>query len=63
MLGRLLAEKKGLSIGYSNGLTNGTITSEIGENWRASFETIDWINPNAQNLVADGKLALQCHRL
>jgi len=59
MLGRLLAEKKGVSNGHSNGMTNGTVANEIGDNWRASFETIDWINPNAQNLVADGKLALQ----
>lgn len=60
MLGRLLAEKKDLAKGHSNGLTNGTSSTGIGENWRASFETIDWVNPNAQNLVADGKIALQC---
>ncbi|KAH9209147.1 hypothetical protein DL95DRAFT_31675 [Leptodontidium sp. 2 PMI_412] len=54
MLGRLLAEKKDLAKGHSNGLTtNGTSSTGIGENWRASFETIDWVNPNAQNLVAD----------
>lgn len=54
MLGRMLVQKQALTNGLSSGLTNGTsaITSE---SWRSSFETIDWVNPNAQNLVADGE--------
>ncbi|KAE8447218.1 hypothetical protein EG329_011049 [Mollisiaceae sp. DMI_Dod_QoI] len=52
MLGRMLVQKQVLTNGLSNGLTNG-ISATKSENWRSSFETIDWLNPNTQNLVAD----------
>lgn len=60
MLGRMLIQKQALTNGLSNGLTNGTsaITSK---SWRSSFETIDWVNPNAQNLVADGESSCKAH--
>jgi len=48
MLGRLLIQKQ---------LTNGAIndTNALAKDWKASFETIDWVNPNTRNLVEDGE--------
>ena len=48
MLGRLLTQKQ---------LTNGHVsdTTASSKDWRASFETIDWVNPNTRNLVEDGE--------
>lgn len=57
MLGRILLQKSNLTNGYTNGLTNGhPIVSS--KNWRSYFETIDWVNPNEKNLVADGESIL-----
>lgn len=48
MLGRMLLQKSQL---------NGNASAQIKSlDWRADFETIDWINPNSKNLVADGEL-------
>jgi carbamoyl-phosphate synthase/aspartate carbamoyltransferase len=58
MLGRMLLQKSNLSNGYANGLPNGTTAVASPEDWRSGFETIDWVNPNAQNLVADGESLL-----
>lgn len=58
MLGRMLVQKSSLSNGHTNGLPNGTTTVPSPENWRSTFETIDWVNPNTQNLVADGESLL-----
>jgi carbamoyl-phosphate synthase/aspartate carbamoyltransferase len=58
MLGRMLLQKSNLSNGYTNGLPNGTTAITSSENWRSAFETIDWVNPNTQNLVADGESLL-----
>ncbi|KFZ25371.1 hypothetical protein V502_00156 [Pseudogymnoascus sp. VKM F-4520 (FW-2644)] len=44
MLGRMLLQKQGL--------TNGNAT-RLSEDWRSGFETVEWSNPNATNLVAD----------
>ena len=55
MLGRMLLQKSNLLNGYTNGLTNGTMAITSSENWRSAFETIEWVNPNTQNLVADGE--------
>jgi carbamoyl-phosphate synthase/aspartate carbamoyltransferase len=49
MLGRMLLQKN-LINGHANG-TNGIAPKD----WRSSFESIDWVNPNAKNLVADGQ--------
>jgi len=46
MLGRMLLQKKGL--------TNG-VSSRLSEDWRSGFEVVEWSNPNATNLVADGE--------
>ena len=57
MLGRMLVQKDLLQNGHSNGLTNGISAIVPSKDWRSSFETIDWVNPNTQNLVADGESA------
>lgn len=46
MLGRMLLQKKGL--------TNG-VSSRLSEDWHSGFEVVEWSNPNATNLVADGE--------
>jgi len=48
MLGRLLIQKQ-LTNGHANGIT------DLSKDWKASFETIDWVNPNTRNLVEDGE--------
>ena len=58
MLGRMLLQKETRSNGYVNGLTNGTLDLTSLKNWKSSFETIDWVNPNTKNLVADGESVL-----
>jgi carbamoyl-phosphate synthase/aspartate carbamoyltransferase len=58
MLGRMLVQKSNLSNGHTNGLPNGTNAIASSKDWRSAFETIDWVNPNAQNLVADGESPL-----
>jgi carbamoyl-phosphate synthase/aspartate carbamoyltransferase len=50
MLGRLMQQKQILSNGDAHNLS---ILS--GESWRDHFETIEWLNPNTKNLVADGE--------
>lgn len=57
MLGKLLVEKENLTNGSSNGLTNGNGngTTTISEDRTSTFESIDWVDPNAKNLVADGR--------
>jgi carbamoyl-phosphate synthase / aspartate carbamoyltransferase len=58
MLGRMMVQKSSLYNGYTNGLPNGTNAATSSENWRSGFESIDWVNPNTQNLVADGESTL-----
>lgn len=50
MLGRMLQQKKDLA----NGHAEGELPGMTGD-WRSSFETIDWVNPNEKNLVAEGE--------
>jgi carbamoyl-phosphate synthase/aspartate carbamoyltransferase len=52
MLGRMLIQEEGLTNGHG---LNGTTPTTHPKNWRSSFESIDWVDPNAQNLVADGR--------
>jgi len=59
MLGRMLLQKAPLLNGNANGLTNGNSALMSAKDWRAGFEDIAWVNPNEQNLVADGG-ALEC---
>ena len=58
MLGRMLLQKP-LSNGHTNGLTNGTDIRTSSKEWRSAFESIEWLNPNEKNLVADGELLLR----
>lgn len=56
MLGRMLLQKASLTNGNSNGVVNGDVPSPlVGKDWRPHFESHDWVNPNKQNLVAEGK--------
>lgn len=52
MLGRMLLQKPNLSNGHVNGAGSALISSK---DWRSGFESIDWLNPNSKNLVADGE--------
>jgi carbamoyl-phosphate synthase/aspartate carbamoyltransferase len=58
MLGRMLVQKEALTNGSAKALVNGTIAPASSKNWQDKFETIDWVNPNTQNLVADGECEL-----
>ena len=53
MLGRMLLQKE-----LTNGHSNGSSALTSSKNWRSAFEEIDWLNPNEQNLVADGESLL-----
>jgi carbamoyl-phosphate synthase/aspartate carbamoyltransferase len=55
MLGRMLVQRNDLTNGHANGLSNGTAVRASSKDWRPFFETIDWVNPNEKNLVADGE--------
>ena len=51
MLGRMLLGKT-----LPNGHVNGDKPAlKHTTDWRSGFETIDWVNPNTMNLVADGE--------
>ncbi|KAL2175706.1 uncharacterized protein P884DRAFT_227798 [Thermothelomyces heterothallicus CBS 202.75] len=52
MLGRMLMEKKDLANGV-NGDTDGHKLPGILGDWRPRFESVDWVNPNEKNLVAE----------
>lgn len=58
MLGRMLVQKQSLTNGHANGLANGTSAITSSATWRSYFETLDWVNPNSKNLVADGEFLL-----
>ncbi|TPX10521.1 uncharacterized protein E0L32_008571 [Thyridium curvatum] len=53
MLGRMLLQKKGLTNGLTNGQVNGSTGLHSSANWRSHFETLDWVDPNEKNLVAE----------
>lgn len=57
MLGRMLLEKKGLTNGANGDAEDIALPGKLGD-WRSSFETIDWVNPNEKNLVAEGESGL-----
>lgn len=66
MLGRMLLQQKPLEHSAVNGPVNGNLNGNGNGNsvartvgdWRPYFDTIDWVNPNKKNLVAEGKLPL-----
>jgi carbamoyl-phosphate synthase/aspartate carbamoyltransferase len=54
MLGRMLLEKKDLADGADGDAEGLALPGKMGD-WRASFESVDWVNPNEKNLVAEGE--------
>ncbi|KUI56855.1 Protein pyrABCN [Cytospora mali] len=52
MLGRILQLKQPLTNGV-NGQLNGNATPQAMKEWKDSFETVEWVNPNEKNLVAE----------
>lgn len=54
MLGRMLLQKQSLTDG-ANGQLVGNATPQATREWKDSFETVDWVNPNEKNLVAEGE--------
>ncbi|KAI1395893.1 carbamoyl-phosphate synth [Hypoxylon fuscum] len=52
MLGRMLLQKKDLTNGITNGV-NGISNHHIKKDWKPYFDSIDWVNPNTKNLVAE----------
>ncbi len=55
MLGRMLLQKRSLANGTTNVQINGGTTLNPAKEWRPSFDMVDWVNPNAKNLVAEGE--------
>ncbi|KAI0155002.1 pyrABCN [Xylariaceae sp. FL1272] len=50
MLGRMLLQKTNVP----NGTSNGEVSRQlIGKDWKPYFESLDWVNPNTKNLVAE----------
>jgi carbamoyl-phosphate synthase/aspartate carbamoyltransferase len=54
MLGRMLLEKKDLANGVNGDEEGLTLPGKTGD-WRPLFESVDWVNPNEKNLVAEGE--------
>ncbi|KAI1881361.1 hypothetical protein JX265_000187 [Neoarthrinium moseri] len=52
MLGRLMLQKDDKSNGVPNGV-NGAATHVAKKYTKSDFETIEWVNPNEKNLVAE----------
>jgi carbamoyl-phosphate synthase/aspartate carbamoyltransferase len=52
MLGKMLLQKKGLANGHTNG-EKGSLTQS--NDWREEYESVEWVNPNSMNLVAEGE--------
>lgn len=61
MLGKLLLQKSaGVGSKLANSLSSivGTKSTDKAYDWRSDFESVEWIDPNAKNLVAEGNLSL-----
>lgn len=58
MLGRILLQKPQSANNLSNG-ANGHVNATGGiqgqKEWKPYFETVEWVNPNEKNLVAEGE--------
>ncbi|KAI1478445.1 carbamoyl-phosphate synth [Daldinia eschscholtzii] len=52
MLGRMLLQKQDLTNGTTNG-ADGVVSQQIQKDWKPYFDSIDWVNPNTKNLVAE----------
>lgn len=58
MLGRMLLQKQppaNSQTNGANGLVNGNGGAQAMKEWKPYFETVDWVNPNEKNLVAEGE--------
>ena len=55
MLGRMLLQTSSLSNGATANGVNGAVRPSTPKDWRPYYDKIDWVNPNKQNLVAEGK--------
>jgi carbamoyl-phosphate synthase/aspartate carbamoyltransferase len=59
MLGRLL-QRTGptpSSTALTNGAVNTQTLADGEEDWRSSFQQIEWLDPNKKNLVAEGRIS------
>lgn len=54
MLGRMLQQKREMTNGV-DGDAEGLALPGITGDWKPYFESIDWVNPNTKNLVAEGE--------
>lgn len=57
MLGKMLLQKStGVGGKLASGLSNiiGVKRTDTLRDWRSDFETVDWVDPNVKNLVAEG---------
>jgi carbamoyl-phosphate synthase/aspartate carbamoyltransferase len=57
MLGRMLLEKKDLADGVNGDVEGFALPGRMGD-WKPYFESVDWVNPNEKNLVAEGEFWL-----
>ena len=55
MLGRMLLQRNDLTNGTAGSHVDDSFVSGATENWRPDFDTVDWVNPNKRNLVAEGE--------
>ncbi|KAL1864266.1 hypothetical protein VTK73DRAFT_6067 [Phialemonium thermophilum] len=53
MLGRMLLQTRDLGSTAVNGTANGHVAPQSPTEWRPYFDTVDWVNPNEKNLVAE----------
>lgn len=57
MLGRMLLQQKPLApAAVVNGNGNGNGVQAKTSDWKPCFDSVDWVNPNEKNLVAEGEL-------
>jgi carbamoyl-phosphate synthase/aspartate carbamoyltransferase len=59
MLGRMLLQKKSLANGVANGNTSTASLAHGPADWKPYFESIEWVNPNEKNLVAEGEFPMR----
>lgn len=55
MLGRMLLQTQKLPNSLPNGQESGTCAVQSAREWKPYFETLEWVNPNEKNLVAEGE--------
>lgn len=60
MLGRMLQQKQHLTNGVNGNGDSLTLPGAMGD-WRPYFASVDWLDPNEKNLVAEGEFELQWH--